>query len=722
MGRILCLLLIGAGLLTAQVSDARYSKLARGINLTRWFQYGSPVKIAAADRDLLRKSGFNAVRIAVAPQYLLRKWASDAEIVRNLVDLDAGIDLFLDAGMSVTLDFQADSEYLDYYLAGDEPAEELVQVWRMLAGRYRNRNPDLLFFEIMNEPDGRFSQAAWDQEQKRVLEAIRQTAAQNTVLLAPVGWSGLDALLQMKPYDDSNVIYVTHYYAPSVFTHQGATWPGAPPEASGLKGVPWPSFLAEPNDDPVVQRYRDDDWDMTQMEWDMGLLADWQRQWKVRVIVNEFGVYKPEAPVDSRLRWLHDMRTAIEGEHFAWAMWDYGGGFDLLESAGGERQADPGILAALGLAAWTVEEPQRDRAQPTFSSPRTAQIGAQPDTRGYAESMAAADINGDGLADLVVTPITWPDLSPLPVQLFINVGDGVMKPVAFDGPPVTQVFSSGIYTGRFERSGRRGLFFAERGTEEGAGGQSALALPVEGGGMRDASMNLPQRLARTVGAVVGDVDDDGFDDIVVFEPRPKLLMNDGTGHFTLDPAAFAGITDGFRCGVFAGKLLVAFGPEDGRIFTNDGTGKFTAGEMLLAPPESGGAAPGGCAVTRDLNLDGHPDVIAAYKNDLIQVWVDGGAGSFRNETRARLVAVPHSKNGIRRLAMFGEALVVTRTGDAPLIRVDRGKGIFSDPGVNLPDELWVVVPGDFNRDGYLDLVFGQGGSAPLVARFGQNPL
>lgn len=120
--------------------------------------------------------------------------------------------------------------------------------------------------------------------------------------------------------------------------------------------------------------------------------------------------------------------------------------------------------------------------------------------------------------------------------------------------------------------------------------------------------------------------------------------------------------------------------------------------------------------------DGHPDVIAAYKNDVIQIWIDAGDGSFRNETRARLGAVPHSKNGIRRLGVFGEALVITRTGDAPLIRMDRGKGIFSDPEVNLPDPLWVVVPGDFNQDGYLDLMFGQGGAVPLVSRFGKSPL
>src|SRR5665213_3670143 len=98
---------IWAGLLTAAnllaqspVSDARYAHLARGVNLTRWFQYGSRIPIATADLDLLRTAGFTSVRIPVAPQYLISDWSSPARIARNLAALDKGIDMFLNAGMA----------------------------------------------------------------------------------------------------------------------------------------------------------------------------------------------------------------------------------------------------------------------------------------------------------------------------------------------------------------------------------------------------------------------------------------------------------------------------------------------------------------------------------------------------------------------------------------------------------------------------------------------
>ena len=107
--RLISLLLLVVGVLPAQVSDARYAHLARGVNLTRWFQYGGRQPIKESDRDLLKNAGFTSVRIALAPQYLLPHFARQPErIERNLARLDAGIDLFLDAGMAVMLDLQAE--------------------------------------------------------------------------------------------------------------------------------------------------------------------------------------------------------------------------------------------------------------------------------------------------------------------------------------------------------------------------------------------------------------------------------------------------------------------------------------------------------------------------------------------------------------------------------------------------------------------------------------
>ena len=54
-----------------------------------------------------------------------------------------------------------------------------------------------------------------------------------------------------------------------------------------------------------------------------------------------------------RLRWLADVRAALERHGIGWAMWDYAGGFGVAvrEQGGAAARLDPETAAALGLRA-----------------------------------------------------------------------------------------------------------------------------------------------------------------------------------------------------------------------------------------------------------------------------------------------------------------------------------------------------------------------------------
>jgi hypothetical protein len=112
----------------------------------------------------------------------------------------------------------------------------------------------------------------------------------------------------------------------------------------------------------------------------------------------------------------------------------------------------------------------------------------------------------------------------------------------------------------------------------------------------------------------------------------------------------------------------------------------------------------------------------------IQILMNNGDGTFSDETATRMTPVAPSQGDIRRIALARAnsgkdwALVVTRVGEPPLIKVDHGDGKFVDSAWQPRSGPWVAAPGDFNQDGLLDLVFGRGGGAPVEAQFGQTPL
>jgi Tfp pilus assembly protein PilZ len=69
----------------------------------------------------------------------------------------------------------------------------------------------------------------------------------------------------------------------------------------------------------------------------------------VNVTCNEFGVYRKVVSAVDRAAWIRDVRTAMEKHGIGWAMWDYQGGFDVVNKVNGRAVPDPAMIAALGL-------------------------------------------------------------------------------------------------------------------------------------------------------------------------------------------------------------------------------------------------------------------------------------------------------------------------------------------------------------------------------------
>jgi len=92
-------------------------------------------------------------------------------------------------------------------------------------------------------------------------------------------------------------------------------------------------------------------WNAERVERVIALAVRWGEKHNVPLVCDEFGVYRTFAPTNARLRWIEDVRTALERHGLGWTMWDYAGDFGVAVKKEGRATPHPQTIAALGLQA-----------------------------------------------------------------------------------------------------------------------------------------------------------------------------------------------------------------------------------------------------------------------------------------------------------------------------------------------------------------------------------
>jgi len=363
---------IGASALSAQtaadtsLAKARAKHLQRGINLSHWFaQAGAPQAYTkehfdtydtAADMALIKAMGFDHVRFTLNCEPMFRHGQADQIPADYLAMVDAAVKMILDQGLAAIIDIHPESDFKAKLVADDAFVEQFEDYWRALARHYANLDPEKVFFEILNEPEFR-DRYRWMGVQARLARAIREGAPNHTIIAAGANWSAASELLFLEPLHDANIIYNFHFYEPHIFTHQGATW--STNFQHYLVNLPYPSTpenvraaleqVPDPMHQQEVLQYGLGRWNAARIDAEIGEAAAWAKRWNVPLTCNEFGVYRKTATPADREAWLHDVRTALEKYGIGWTMWDYAGGFSVVERKDGKTTPDEGTLRALGL-------------------------------------------------------------------------------------------------------------------------------------------------------------------------------------------------------------------------------------------------------------------------------------------------------------------------------------------------------------------------------------
>ncbi len=338
----------------------------RGVNLTGWFQTSSAqqiqfTKYTKKDFQNIKSLGCDVIRLPINLFYMTNG-SPDYTIDPLMYEfLDQAVNWAEELQMYLILDNHTTDD-----LASKNTNLETVlkKVWVQMAEHYKNRS-NYILYEILNEPNGTLTTAAWGKIQQAAITAIRAVDTKHTLVVGGAGFNSYTELAALPVYTDNNLIYTFHFYDPFVFTHQGASWPS--PSMASLANVPFPynastmpstpSALAGTWVASALTNYKNEG-TLAKVKSLIDIAAAFKTSRNVKVYCGEFGVYIPNSPNADRNYWYQEVRKYLEVKGIPWTTWDYQGGFGLFTKGSAELfdyNLNIPLINALGLTAPTQQ-------------------------------------------------------------------------------------------------------------------------------------------------------------------------------------------------------------------------------------------------------------------------------------------------------------------------------------------------------------------------------
>ena len=291
---------------------AANKKLGRGINLGNALEAPQEgawgVKLTASYFKTIKDAGFDTVRLPV-------RWSAHAQAdAPYTIDVKfvERIDWVIDQALTNKLNIVVNVHHYEELDANPEKhLSRLVGMWEQIAARYKDR-PDEVYFELLNEPHDKLTEAKWNAAVPRLLAAVRKTNPVRPIVVGPGQWNAIRALDKLELPEDRNLIATVHCYDPFAFTHQGAPWVKG---SDKWKGQKWSGTESE---EAAIRKT-------------LGQAAAWAKKHNRPVFLGEFGAYQ-DADLESRARWTRFVAREAERLGFSWAYWEFCSGFGAYDA------------------------------------------------------------------------------------------------------------------------------------------------------------------------------------------------------------------------------------------------------------------------------------------------------------------------------------------------------------------------------------------------------
>jgi endoglucanase len=210
-------------------------------------------------------------------------------------------------GLLAILDYHNDDALMK---DPDANADRFVAIWKQIAVHYKDA-PTTIFFELLNEPNGKLDAPHWNALLAKTLAVVRATNPTRTVVIGPVHWNNYRDLPKLVlPDSDRNILVTIHYYEPMSFTHQGASWIDGSDKWLGNK---WGT-----------------DAEKQTVTHDFDQAAAWGTAHHRSIYLGEFGAFS-RGDMDSRSLWTSFVARTAESHGFPWTYWEFCSGFGAYD-------------------------------------------------------------------------------------------------------------------------------------------------------------------------------------------------------------------------------------------------------------------------------------------------------------------------------------------------------------------------------------------------------
>ena len=209
-------------------------------------------------------------------------------------------------------------------LSDDELQERFIAMWCAFERRYSSK-PDVAF-ELLNEVRD-VDPELWNKLADKTVIALRELNQTRKIIIGSISWNDCNFLKDLRLYDDSNIIYTFHTYAPFEFTHQRGVL--QPNTCYYNREMPYPCDIDRYRDARLVSYGEENAYqgfermDKEFIKKSLQPAVDFVRQNPDKILwCGEFGTIR-HANIKWRENWMRDIISVLKENGIPYCVWNY---------------------------------------------------------------------------------------------------------------------------------------------------------------------------------------------------------------------------------------------------------------------------------------------------------------------------------------------------------------------------------------------------------------